>query len=92
MSKYDGVFMSVLQEVGPERFFEECFSTMRRRTDLFSKADVARNMCITQLDKHIQEYGEEKAREEKIAAKKREKDEAEKKKRDEAAAAKKLAE
>jgi len=43
--RFDGVFMSVVQQAaGIENFFDALFSFMRRKTDLFTKDDVCRTM------------------------------------------------
>jgi len=61
--RFDGVFMSVVQQAaGIENFFDALFSFMRRKTDLFTKDDVCRKMVGEVMEKHMKAFAQDKDR------------------------------
>jgi len=71
--RFDGVFMSVVQQAqGIENFFEALFGFMRRKTDLFTQEDVSRRMITSVMEKHLKMFSEDKERQAAIEKKKRE--------------------
>ena len=91
--RFDGIFMNLVQQSqGIDNFFENLFSFMRRKTDLYTYPDKARTAVNTSLEKHIQLFNEDKKKQEAIAQKREQerlKREAETRAKAEAAAAKK---
>lgn len=71
--RFDGVFMSVVQQAqGIEPFFDSLFSFMRRKTDFFTQKQVCKNMVSQIMDKHMAAFEEDKARQDLIERKKKE--------------------
>ena len=61
--RFDGLFMNAVQQAqGIENFFENLFSFMRRKTDLFTQEATAKTMINAALDKHTKLFNEDKAR------------------------------
>jgi hypothetical protein len=71
--RFDGLFMNAVQQSqGIENFFENLFSFMRRKTDLFTQETTAKTMINAALDKHTKLFNEDKVRQAAIAKKKAE--------------------
>jgi hypothetical protein len=71
--RFDGIFMNCVQQSqGIEKFFENMFGFMRRKTDLFTKPDHAKAVVTTELDRAIKMFSEDKARQAAIDKKKAE--------------------
>jgi len=71
--RFDGVFMSTVQQAqGIDNFFDALFAFMRRKTDLFTKADQARGTVNQAMEKNIKLFQEDIVRKEAITRKRQE--------------------
>jgi N-terminal conserved domain of Nudc. len=71
--RFDGLFMTAIQQSqGIDNFFNNLFSFMRRKTDFFTLSDKSKGIVNGALERHLNEYLEDKKREALVKAKQEE--------------------
>eukprot|EP01017_Pseudomicrothorax_dubius_P019501 TRINITY_DN2144_c0_g2_i1.p1 TRINITY_DN2144_c0_g2~~TRINITY_DN2144_c0_g2_i1.p1 ORF type:complete len:350 (-),score=145.72 TRINITY_DN2144_c0_g2_i1:149-1117(-) len=78
--KYDGIFMTVIQQTqGIDGFFDAVFGFLRRKTDFFSNNQSAEQTIVKNSKHHYEKWAEAKKKEEEAKKKREEQLQAKKK-------------